>query len=133
MKTQSPTTAAYRYLFSPYVNFRYCPTSCHRAPKVDKRTKFGRAVLAEYYRLKDEKAVLAAIDKQKRRRESAKVTPSNILSNPIVKDWISNRDKLTVTPEKLTDGYRNHWAKSDKDRRILAILAKYSRKTLINK
>jgi hypothetical protein len=55
MKNQSPTTVACKYLFSTYVNFRNYPTSCWREIKVDRRTNFGKAVLSEYYRLRDEK------------------------------------------------------------------------------
>lgn len=125
MKKQSPTTVACKHLYSSYVNFRYSPTSCWKAPNVDRRTKFGKAVLAEYHRLKDEKLVLAAIAKQKQRRESKPKAHTNILDCPLVRDWKSNKGRygFMITAERIMHGSRNHWAKSDRDKKILAVLA----------
>ena len=120
MKTQSPTTVAYKYLTSIYTARK----AQHSAPKVDRRTKFGRAVLAEYHRIKSSVDYTAISKKQAQRRAAAQVC-GNILTNPLVRDWMSNKGRygFKITANRIIDGGRNHWAKSDLDRKILAILA----------
>lgn len=119
--SSNPTTAAYKYLTSVWT----AKHAAYRAPKVDRRTKFGKAVLAEYHRLKNT-INYADISKIQAKRRAAKKECGNILSNPLVRDWMSNRGRygFKVTADRIIDGGRNHWAKSDRDRKILAILSK---------
>jgi hypothetical protein len=63
------------------------------------------------------------------RRQRAENKPQpyvNVFNLPIVKDWRNNRRELQhINGNRMVfSGGRHHWAKNDKDRKILSILAK---------
>ena len=118
----NPTTVAYKYLTGIYT----ARHASYRPPKVDRRTRFGKAVLSEYNRLKA-KINYAEVRLKQHERMKSRHAFVNILGTPIVKDWLSNKGRgIRVMTDRLTDGYRNHWAKNERDLRILAILKKYT-------
>lgn len=96
----------------------------NRKFKCDMRTRIGKLAYSIVRKQANSinKAEILAIRKNRR---IDKRTHSNILSNPIVVDYLANKSTIVVYPNCLTQGGRNHWAKCDKDRNILAILAKY--------
>lgn len=68
--------------------------------------------------------------KELRRQRAKNKSPeyTRIFDLPIVKDWIKNkrRELKGISGDGLHFyGGRNHWAKNDKDRKILSILKKY--------
>jgi len=69
-------------------------------------------------------------DKRKQRMQNKPFEFKNILDNPIVKDYISNNTSIKfIFSDRISFiGRRNHWAKSDQDRKILSILNKYHKK-----
>ncbi len=117
MKTQSPTSVAYNYI----CNNRH---ASYRPIKVDRRTTFGKSVLAEYNRLRNS-VNISEIQSKQRQRRANKVSFTNILSNPLVRDWKSNKGRygFKIASDRIIEGSRNHWAKSETDKRILSILA----------
>lgn len=93
--------------------------------QVDLRTRVGKLAMKlvkkeEFKKNSDE------IQSKRKIRASRKRIPSfvNIFERPIVRDYLNNGYKLRVLENRLTDGYRNHWAKNKKDLRILGILKK---------
>lgn len=105
----------------------YRTTLVYQLPILDKRYKFNREVLAIYRKILDAKGYGAIEDKQKSRARLSGRNDDrgNILNNKIVRDYYKNRDKLiSVLPERLYFSGRNHWANSERDFKILRILAK---------
>ena len=106
-----------------------------RQPRHDQRYKFNREAEAAA------RDIIAArgfdgIRKDRethRERVRAKVAderrPANVLALPIVIDYRNNRHHLRrVCADRLDFSGRNHWAKDDRDRRALAILAAHFNK-----
>lgn len=103
-----------------------------RVPRHDQRYKFNReaeAAARDIIRAKGFDGIRK--DREKHRaRVRAKVEeerrPLNILAAPIVRDYRQNRHELRrVLADRLDFYGRNHWAKDDRDRRALAILARH--------
>jgi hypothetical protein len=69
---------------------------------------------------------MEAIAKQEARRKAKPEHFTNILDAPLVRDWKSNKHRygFKVLSDRIIDGGRNHWAKNDRDKEILAILSK---------
>ena len=95
--------------------------------RLDMRYNFNKEVAAFFHAKNlpdnERRAVLA---KRKKRRDNKPPKFSNVLNTPLVKDYFRNKSGLKGVADNhlyFWDG-RNHWAKSDKDRRILAILKK---------
>jgi hypothetical protein len=65
--------------------------------------------------------------KRKARRASKPQPFTNVLSNSLYIDWSKNKADLYVNRDNLRDKYssRNHWAKTEQDRKVLSILVKY--------
>ena len=102
-----------------------------RVPRHDQRYKFNREAeqaARDIVRAKGFAGIQS--DREKHRaRTRAKVEeqnrPANVLALPIVRDDRENRHQLRAVRADRLDFYgRNHWAKNDRDRVILAILAK---------
>ena len=105
----------------------------------DMRTIYGREFAAEVARLYDNNRLVvescnAATKRRMRQRErwadekEARVKEGlfNSLKNPLVVDYFNNKHFLTaVRPDRLSFGLRNHWAKSEKDLKIINILRNY--------
>lgn len=93
--------------------------------KYDRRTRVGNlaASFVKQMALTDDKRL--AIRAIKKTRRAQKTSVAAIKDNPLVKDFLSNRsDVLRIDENRiLFSGGRNHWAKSDADRRILKVLA----------
>lgn len=103
-----------------------------RVPRHDQRYKFNREAEAAARDIIKAKGFYGIMeDREKHRaRVRAKVEeerrPQNILAAPIVRDYRQNRHELRrVLAERLDFYGRNHWAKDDRDRRALAILARH--------
>lgn len=96
--------------------------------RYDARTRVGN-LAASIVRAKQlsesEKMQIKAL-KRKRANARSQNNQVPILRQPIVVDWIKNKRWLKVQNNRLTDGYRNHWAKNEKDLKILAVLRKYA-------
>lgn len=96
--------------------------------KPDQRTRIGRLALSQYNELSENCSELRdeVLKKQVARRKNKPAAFSNVLSNPIVKDYRANRPFIEkIYPDRIVfSGYRNHWAKDEKDIRILRILRK---------
>jgi len=91
--------------------------------KYDGRTRIGNLANSIVQELKSNSSFIEQVKKtKKRRKENKPYEFSNILDNPIVRDWKANKRRLTVYDNRLSDGYRNHWAKNEKDLQILKIL-----------
>ena len=61
-----------------------------------------------------------------RRKVEEERRPRNILAAPLVRDYMQHRHELRrVCVDRLDFYGRNHWAKNDRDRRILAVLARH--------
>ena len=103
-----------------------------RIPRHDQRYTFNReaeAYARDIVRRKGLQGIQADREKH-RERTRAKVAderrPANILAAPIVCDYMQHRDQLRhVFADRLDFYGRNHWAKDDRDRRTLAILARH--------
>lgn len=102
-----------------------------RKYRLDKRYNFNREVLA-FFRANQlpENERQRVKDLRRQRAKNKPVHFATIFEQPIVKDWIKNGSGIKrITGERLQfwDG-RNHWAKNEKDKRILSILSKYRTK-----
>ena len=106
-----------------------------KVPRHDQRYKFNREAEAAAREIIAVKGFYG-IDSDRRKhrdRIRAKVEeerrPRNILAAAIVRDYREHRDTLRrVCVDRLDFYGRNHWAKNDRDRRALAILAKHFNK-----
>ena len=95
--------------------------------RMDKRYNFSRAVLAFYRanQLTDfERKIVLQKRKERRLNKPPQYVP--LFELPIVKDWLKNKHEVNHIGQNVMQfwGGRNHWAKNDKDRQILAILKK---------
>jgi hypothetical protein len=112
---------AYNFIYSDS-NLKICrPFS--RSFKFDGRTKIGN--LANRFVLELQKNENLELAKNKRisRRKNKKYIFKSILKNPIVIDFINN-NPTNILKDRLIFGSRNHWAKTEKDIKILEILSK---------
>jgi hypothetical protein len=103
-----------------------------RIPRHDQRYRFNREAEATARDIVSRKGLqgIQADREKHRQRTRAKVAeerrPANILSAPIVRDYMQHRADLRAVRADRLDFYgRNHWAKDDRDRRALAILARH--------
>lgn len=127
------------YIKGDYARFTDMQRNRPLCPRQDMRTIYGREFAAEVARLHDNHRLVvdsfeAAMKRRTRQRErwatedEARVNEGlfNSLKNPLVIDYKNNKQFLTcVRPDKLSFGIRNHWAKNEKDRRIISIISKY--------
>lgn len=95
-----------------------------RKPRVDRRTRVGRLILNYYCELDgSQESVLITIKKMERAQARKGTAFTNILYNPLVRDYFANRDNLKeVHSSHLEFRGRNHWAKCERDLKILEIL-----------
>ena len=121
--TPSEIKAAKRIAY----NFTYSIDNIvlNRSFKYDRRTRVGNlanSFVKQMALTNDQKMSIRAI---KKARMAQKASVAGIKDNPLVKDFLSNRsDVLRIDENRiLFSGGRNHWAKSDADRRILKVLA----------
>lgn len=96
---------------------------------LDRRYNFNKEVLAYIAKHKAEIDKDIILAKRKERFNNKKQPFTNILSNPLVKDFKNNRfDLKSISNEGLHFiGGRNHWAKNSLDFKVLGVL-----KTFIN-
>lgn len=128
------------YVKGDYARFTDMQRNRPLCSRQDMRTIYGREFAAEVARLHDNHRLVvdsfeAAMKRRTRQREGwvaeeeARVNEAlfNSLKNPLVIDFLNNKRFLTcVRPDKLSFGTtRNHWAKNEKDRRILSIFRKH--------
>lgn len=106
-----------------------------RVPRHDQRYKFNReaeAAAREIIAAKGFNGIMK--DRQThrdrtRRKVEEERRPLNVLALPIVRDYMQHRHELRrVCADRLDFYGRNHWAKNDRDRRALAILAAHFNK-----
>ncbi len=115
---------AYNYCFNKYEILKN-RVSPNRKINLDRRYKVNQLAI-NYI-----KKIRATIDfteirlLQKERRIRLLNNQCNILQNHIVKDWIENKNMVkSIDDEKISFYGRNHWAKNDRDVKILEILSK---------
>ena len=94
--------------------------------KVDRRTRVGKLALQMIYELEKTFDFEEVKNKRKQRHNQKPKPFTNILQNPLVKDYINNRYtiKHILNNRLVFWGGRNHWAKNETDIRILNILRK---------
>lgn len=120
-------------IYAAAVRASLCSTySDVRIPRHDQRYRFNREAETEARAIVSRKGWQGIqSDRQKHRdRTRAKVAderrPANILAAPLVRDYRENRAHLRrVCVDRLDFSGRNHWAKDDRDRRALEILARH--------
>jgi hypothetical protein len=123
IQTINPKKAAFNFIYSVDNLYR------NRMPRLDMRFNSSHETLRLIKKLQisdSEKQKIKEIKRQRAMTRTEKFT--NILSNPIVIDFLSNKNNLVyVYNDHLRFyGNRNHWAKTEKDLKILAILKKYN-------
>ena len=106
-----------------------------KVPRHDQRYKFNREAEAAARDIIARKGFdgINSDRTKHRERTRAKVAeerrPANVLALPIVRDYMQHRADLRAVRADRLDFYgRNHWAKDDRDRRALAILAAHFNK-----
>jgi len=98
--------------------------SCFAYRGIDLRTRVGKLAMKLIKQDEFQKNAKEIRQKQKLRRERKLNSRFvNIFERPIVKDYLAN-PYINVHSNRLSDGLRNHWAKDDKDLKILSILKK---------
>ena len=127
------------YIKGDYARFTDMQRNRPLCNRQDMRTIYGREFAAEVARLHNNHRLVvdsadAAYKRRMRQRErwaaekEARVNEGlfNSLKNPLVIDYKNNKQFLTcIRPDKLSFGLRNHWAKNEKDRRIISIISRY--------
>lgn len=102
-------------------------------PHLDMRFNRNRDIMSEFSKLL-QKSDFDNICRYGRQKYVSRIRNKpyifgNILNNPIVVDYFESRHYLVkIYPDHLNFGTRNHWAKSETDIKILAILAKNFKK-----
>ena len=102
-----------------------------RQPRHDQRFKFNREAEAAARQIIAAKCFNGIMKDRQTRRDRIRAKgaeerrPRNILAAAIVRDYIQNRHDLRrVCADRLDFYGRNHWAKDDRDRKILTILSR---------
>lgn len=118
IRTSNPKRTAYNYVYSVDNLYRQKP------PRLDMRFNSSRETLKLIKKLQisePEKKRIITLKKERSGNRIEKFT--NVLSNPIVRDYGANNGYLTgVFSDHLQFGGRNHWAKNSTDLKVLAIL-----------
>ena len=103
-----------------------------KVPRHDQRYKFNReaeAAARDIIERKGREGITRDRETHRartRRKVEEERRPRNILAAPLVRDYMQNRHELRrVCVDRLDFYGRNHWAKDDRDRRILAVLARH--------
>lgn len=101
-----------------------------KMPRLDMRFNFNKEVMKEIKKMKanfsnNEKEYIKQV--RKIRAERKINTAFLLFDNPIVKDYISNKNNIIHIADDHIHfaGGRNHWAKNDHDLKIIAVLKKY--------
>jgi len=103
-------------------------------PKCDLRTKIGKMTLNFYNKMKSDTVYVSfAVDaraKRNARFENRRYKFTNILDCGMTKDYITCKranalDWVEIYPDRMAVGNRNHWAHTERDRKILSVLSKY--------
>ena len=88
--------------------------------RIDKRTRVGKLALEMIYKLEKTYNFEEVREKKKLRSLNGVKSFTNILSRPLVKDYINNKNSLKKIHNDHLEFYgRNHWAKDELDLRIL--------------
>ena len=124
--TTSETIAAkkiaYNFIFSN--QFLKIQSPFRSEFRADKRTRIGNLSIQLVRSLeRDSKTHQEAKEKKISRRKNRPFIFSNILDNAIVKDYKKN-SPTHILENRLRFGNRNHWAKNERDLRVLEILIK---------
>ena len=112
---------AHRQFYSPYA----IAINQRKGLDVDLRTRVGRLALKFYEKLIETVDVDAVSKLQLERRMRKPKRFTNILDNPLVRDYLNNNPSA-IYSDRLKFGHRNHWAKSERDKQILSVLKKYN-------
>ena len=99
---------------------------CFKNFKYDKRTRIGKLSNLFVTTLKKDIDQKRVIEKRKSRIENRKNREfKNILSNPLLKDFLRN-SPMQIHRDHLRCAGRNHWAKNSEDIKVLEVLKKYN-------
>jgi len=96
--------------------------------KLDMRFNFNREVVAA---MKANALTAQQVDEVRAKRQDRRKRKvqrfKNILQNPLILDYLSNKHQLNhIGPNGLHFySNRNHWAKDNRDRKILEVLQKH--------
>lgn len=120
MKTITARYIAYKYLYG--INH----IVINKPFKYDKRTTLGKEANTIVQSLKKtiDRDMILKIKSKRAAQKLIKETVS-IFNQPLVKDYINNKHYIKAIHQDRIEFYsRNHWAKNDKDLKILQILSK---------
>lgn len=113
---QQAKSMAYKYFFSRN------HIVLQRKPKFDMRYNVSKRAMSIYIDLCNTVNVNEVRLLQIKRAALKKNTsPISIFEQPIVRDYMNNKP-VYVYPDRLSFGLRNHWAKNEKDFKILNVL-----------
>ena len=99
----------------------------------DMRTKEAREALPLFVALIEatpcaELDAMATRHNSRARAKNQPTPPLNVLHNPLYLDWCRNRGQVWQISDNGLHfrDHRNHWAKSDFDRKVLQVLKRYT-------
>lgn len=89
----------------------------------DLRTKLDTLAYCIYNQLEKTVNKQEIRQKQRSRAKAKNIECKNILENKLLLDFKRNKG-MFIYENHLTDGYRNHWAKSKQDLKVIEVLRK---------
>lgn len=112
---------AYRVFFNYY---NIALSNNKRAKRCfDLRTNIDKLAYSIYIKLECSVNKNEIRQKQKARAKAKNIQSVNILQNKLLLDFRANKG-LIIYKDHLSDGYRNHWAKTSNDFKVLHVLRK---------
>jgi ribosomal protein L17 len=101
-------------------------------PKLDRRFTVNKMALNFIRKNNISETTKKAIREKKRQRAILRNMhkQESILKNKLVVDYLANKNSIKYIYEDHISfcGFRNHWAKNEKDLKVLEILRKYYKK-----
>lgn len=99
--------------------------------KYDMRTRHAKSLVKElgnWHNFNFQSEINDIRRKRRERNENKQYKHTNIITNKIVIDYFENKNSITYFDSNnryICFGGRNHWAKNDFDKKVIAILHKY--------
>lgn len=123
---QQALKRAFAYLYS-FENLIINRTN-HKKYQYDKRTRIGsltNSIVTTKQLSMEEKARIIEITRNRKIRQRNTFN-QNYTTNPLWIDYKNNKNNVkTVTTECIYFYGRNHWAKNETDKKVLAVLRKH--------
>lgn len=128
--TRRDVMAAAWGLYATQVHAVCTPSqNCPTFSGIDRRYNYNNEVLTEFRRIWNADRLRADRDKVRDRRKGAAWPridePQGIKNNHLVKDYYLHRSEVRTIDKMHIDFFcRNHWARNERDSKILTILAR---------